>query len=63
MDKQLLKVEEAAQLLSLGRSKLYQLVLAGAIPSVRIGRSRRVPVAAIEEYIRKLVAEQTGEDN
>ena len=51
MDKGLLKIEEAARMLSLGRSKTYQLVMEGAIPSIHIGRSRRIPVAALERWI------------
>lgn len=51
MDRGLLKIEEAARLLSLGRSKTYQLVMDGAIPSIHIGRSRRIPAAALERWI------------
>ena len=51
MDKGLLKIEDAARVLSLGRSKTYQLVMEGAIPSIHIGRSRRIPVAALERWI------------
>lgn len=42
--KLLLTVTEAASLLSLGRSKTYELVRAGVIPSVRITGSRRIKV-------------------
>jgi len=51
VDKGLLKIEDAARVLSLGRSKTYQLVMEGAIPSIHIGRSRRIPVAALERWI------------
>jgi excisionase family DNA binding protein len=51
VDRGLLKIEEAARLLSLGRSKTYQLVMDGAIPSIHIGRSRRIPAAALERWI------------
>jgi excisionase family DNA binding protein len=51
VDKGLLKIEEAARVLSLGRSKTYQLVMEGAIPSIHIGRSRRIPAAALERWI------------
>ncbi len=46
----LLTVEEAALRLSLGRTTLYMLLKAGQIDSVRIGRRRRVPVAALAAY-------------
>ncbi len=50
----LLTVREAAERLSLGRSLTYQLITSGEIDSVTIGRARRVPVAALEDYVRRL---------
>lgn len=44
----LLRVSEAAALLSLGRSKTYELIEAGKLPSVRLDGALRVPRAAIE---------------
>jgi excisionase family DNA binding protein len=54
----LLKPEEAAIALGLSRSTLYELLAAGAIESVHIGKSRRVPVAALERYVERLRVEQ-----
>ncbi len=52
MDEQrLLTVLQTAERLNLGRSLTYRLVLAGDIASIKIGKSRRVPVDAIEEFI------------
>ena len=42
MDKLLLTPVEAAQALGIGRSKLYELMSAGVVPSVRIGGCRRI---------------------
>jgi excisionase family DNA binding protein len=50
----LLRVEEAAAWLGLGRTKTYELVGCGALASVCIGRSRRVPVSALETFIERL---------
>lgn len=47
----LLTVPEAAEALAISRSKLYELLAAGAVASLRIDGSRRVPVAALEAYI------------
>jgi excisionase family DNA binding protein len=44
----LLRVSEAAALLSLGRSKTYELIETGKLPSVRLDGALRVPRAAIE---------------
>jgi excisionase family DNA binding protein len=53
----LLRVEDAARLLSLGRSKAYELVAAGELPVVRIGRSVRVPAMALDQYVARLATE------
>lgn len=54
MESMLLKPEEVAECLNIGRSKVYELMRAGALESVRIGSCRRVPRAAVEEYIKRL---------
>ena len=41
-------------MLGICRSKVYELLRAGAIESVRIGASRRIPVAAVTEYVERL---------
>lgn len=52
--KLLLTVTEAASRLSLGRSKTYELVRAGVIPSVRITGSRRIKVSDLLLYVAAL---------
>jgi excisionase family DNA binding protein len=54
MEKLLLTPEEAAEVLSVGRSKLYQLISAGTLRSVRIDKSRRVPMSALVELVQRL---------
>jgi excisionase family DNA binding protein len=56
-DEILLTVREAARRLGIGRSLLYQLMLEGQVLSVKIGRSRRIPVWALEEFAKKKAAE------
>jgi excisionase family DNA binding protein len=60
MDKVLLTPEEAAQTLSIGRSKVYELLRAGALASVRIGASRRIPVEAIRAYVAALAVDASA---
>lgn len=48
-----LTVEEAAALLGLSRSKAYDAVRQGQIPSVRFGGSVRVPRRALEELLER----------
>lgn len=45
--KLLIRPAEVAAMLSISRSSAYQLIAAGTIPSVRIGRMVRVPLAEV----------------
>jgi excisionase family DNA binding protein len=47
----LISPEELRQFLGLGRTYTYQLLASGAIPSVRIGRLRKVRRAEVEQFI------------
>lgn len=60
MDKLLLTPEEAAKALSVGRSKVYELISAGSLGSVRIGGSRRIPVDALKDFVESLAADEYG---
>jgi excisionase family DNA binding protein len=51
----LVSVVDAAQLVSIGRTVAWELVRKQKIKSVKIGRTRRVPIAAIQEYIQQLM--------
>lgn len=51
MDKLLYDPREAARLLSISRTKVYELMAAGLLASVRIGRSRRIPAQALRDFI------------
>jgi excisionase family DNA binding protein len=54
MDKLLLTPEEAAEVLGVGRSRVYDLIRTRQLTSVRIGKSRRVPVTAVHAYVERL---------
>jgi excisionase family DNA binding protein len=54
LEKLLLTPEDAADLLSIGRSKLYELIGDGRLASVRIDNSRRVPMSALIEFVESL---------
>jgi excisionase family DNA binding protein len=58
----LLTVPEAAAALAISRSKLYELLAAGSIRSVRIDGSRRVPVEALEAYVAGLLDQEASAD-
>ena len=49
--KLLLTVADVAQRLSIGRTKAYELIRLGEIPSVTLGRRRLVPIDGLREFI------------
>jgi len=57
MEKLLLTAEEAARALNVGRGKVYELMAAEALRSVKIGRLRRVPAGALRDYVESLAGE------
>ena len=52
----LLRVEEAAARLGIGRSLMYRLVLSGEVESVHVGRLRRIPAECLVEHVARLRA-------
>ena len=50
----LLTPEQAAQSLAICRTKVYDLMATRRLDSVRIGTSRRIPAAALEEFVQRL---------
>ena len=46
-----LRVEDLMPILGIGRNTAYELVRAGQIRSVRIGRQIRVPKEAVIDYL------------
>jgi excisionase family DNA binding protein len=56
--KLMLTVPEAAAVLGISRSVFYELLLAGQIRSVKIGRARRVPFVVLEEFVTRQLSDQ-----
>ena len=54
-DEILLTVPEVMARLRVGRHTVYQLIRANRLASVSIGRSRRVPAAAVDRLVAELV--------
>ncbi len=57
MEKLLLRPTEAAELISVSRSRIYELLANKTINSIRIGRSVRVPLDDLKAWVK----EQTGD--
>jgi excisionase family DNA binding protein len=54
--KLLLTVTEAAARLGIGRTLMYELIRTETIPSVRVGRLRRIRATDLEAYATELAA-------
>jgi excisionase family DNA binding protein len=54
VEKLLLTPSEAADVLSISRSKLYELIGQGRVSTVTIDTSRRVPAHALVEFMQRL---------
>lgn len=57
-DRLMLRPAEAGDAIGVSRSKVYELIAAGKIPSVRVGGCVRVPVDALKAWITSQVKEQ-----
>jgi excisionase family DNA binding protein len=59
--KLLLSVEETATMMSLGRTLVYALVRRGEIASIKVGKSRRIPIGALHTFILRYAENAEGE--
>ena len=57
----MLTIPEAARRLSIGRSFIYQLMIAGELETVQLGRLRRVPFDCLVDYLERLRREQNSD--
>lgn len=51
MEKMLFTVKETAEMLSVSRNRVYELIYAEQLASIKIGRSRRVSRASIVRFV------------
>jgi excisionase family DNA binding protein len=58
-DRIALRPEEFAMAVGLSRSKAYELIAKGAVPSIRLGASVRVPVDALRAWIARRAGERS----
>ena len=50
-DYRLLRAEEVANVLALGRATVYTMMASGQLPTVRVGRAVRVPSHQLRKWI------------
>lgn len=60
VDRLLYKPVEAAQAISVSRSKMYDLMRNGQVPSIRVGGVLRVPVEALRLWVEQQLADRTA---
>jgi excisionase family DNA binding protein len=60
MERLLLTAEQAAEMLNIGRCKVYDLLRTGELESIKIGRLRRIPVDNVHRFATRLVEESRG---
>lgn len=53
----LVRVDEAARMLSISRSVMFELIRTNRIRSCKQGRSRLISTAALHDYIQQLESE------
>ena len=56
LEKKLLSVDEAVVVTGIKRSRLYEMLTSGEIVSFTVGRSRKIPATAIDDFIAKKLA-------
>ncbi len=56
----LLRPREVAAATGLSRSMVYELIGRGELPAIRVGKSVRVPVADLQQWIRDQTAQQAA---
>ena len=57
----MLTVPEAADRLRISRTRVYELILSGELRSLKLGRVRRIPMSALEEFIAERLNETGGD--
>jgi excisionase family DNA binding protein len=53
----LLTPKDVARRLAIGRTTVFLLLRSGQLPSVKIGRARRIPAAAVDDFIKRQLGE------
>ena len=54
----LLRIPEVAETLGIGRTKIYEMIATGELPTVRFGRAVRVSVTTLQKWVEE--REQQG---
>jgi excisionase family DNA binding protein len=47
------RVNDAARMIGVGRTKLYKLIAAGEVETVKLGKATRITTASLQNLIRR----------
>ncbi|HKU24561.1 MAG TPA: helix-turn-helix domain-containing protein [Candidatus Sulfotelmatobacter sp.] len=47
------RVNEAARMIGVGRTKLYELIAAGEVKTVKLGKATRITTASLRDLIKR----------
>jgi excisionase family DNA binding protein len=47
------KINDAARMIGIGRTKLYELISTGEVETVKIGKATRITTASLHEFVRR----------
>ncbi len=54
----LLRIPEVADTLGIGRTKIYEMIATGELPTIRVGRAIRISVSTLQKWVE--AREQQG---
>ncbi len=52
------RVNDAARMIGVGRTKLYQLIATGELETVKIGKATRVTTASLQKFVELRVSDR-----
>lgn len=47
------KVNDAARMIGVGRTKLYELIAAGEIEAIKLGKATRITTASLQQLVMR----------
>ena len=48
-----IRVNDAARMIGIGRTKLYALIAAGEVQTVKLGRATRITTASLHDLVKR----------
>jgi excisionase family DNA binding protein len=49
----LLRIPEVAETLGIGRTKIYEMIATGELPTVRVGRAVRISISTLQKWVEE----------